>query len=225
MKLSSNIQIRPRHAGVSGFTLVEMVITVGIFLSIFTGAMIAIQIYGLRVYTLAATKLIATAGGRKTLNQIRDQIREANIVNVGNCSSSGASSFALISLTSVQQGNALQIFPTTNLNSYAIYYLNTNNAPTNVLDMAVASVTSGITNFGAPTVLASYITNTAIFDAEDYQGNIATNTSSLDNRWIIKVTMQFSQWEYPVGYVGGVGFNAYDYYQLRTRVFRRAFDN
>ena len=36
--------------------------------------------------------------------------------------------------------------------------------------------------------------------------------------------MQFSQWEYPIAFVGGVGLNAYDYYQLRTRVFRRAWN-
>jgi hypothetical protein len=38
------------------------------------------------------------------------------------------------------------------------------------------------------------------------------------------VTLQFSQWEYPIALVGGSGFNAYDYYQLRTRVFRRAWN-
>jgi type II secretory pathway pseudopilin PulG len=224
MKLWPNIQVRSRHTKFCGFTLVEMMMAVGVFLFIFIGTMVAIQIFGLRVYSLAATKLTATEGGRETLNQLRDQIREAKTVYVGNCSSVGASSFTLIPLTSAQQGNALQIFPTTNLNSYAIYYLNTNDVPTNVLDMAMASITNSSTNFGTPTVLASYITNQMIFDAEDYMGNIATNTSSLDNRLVIKVTMQFSQWEYPIGYVGVGGFNAYDYYQLRTRVFRRAFD-
>jgi type II secretory pathway pseudopilin PulG len=221
MKPFNNIRKRSRGKGVWGFTLVEMMITVGIFLFIFIGVMVAIQIFGLRVYTLAATKLVATQGSLKALNQLRDQIREAKTVNVGNCSA-GASSFADIPLTSAQQGNALQISPTTNLSSYVIYYLNTNNAPTNQLDMVLT--TNNGTNFGTTTVLASYITNQIIFDAEDYRGNIATNTDSLDNRWVIKVTLQFSQWEYPIANVGGTGFNAYDYYQLRTRVFRRAWN-
>jgi hypothetical protein len=33
--------------------------------------------------------------------------------------------------------------------------------------------------------------------------------------------MQFYQWEYPIGCVGGTGINAYDYYCLNTRIFRR----
>jgi type II secretory pathway pseudopilin PulG len=221
MKLFLNIKNQSRRTS-GGFTLVEMIMTVGIFLFIFTGVIVGMQIYGLRVYTMAATKLMATEGARKALNQVRDQIREAKTVNVGNCSSAGASSFTLISLTSPQQGNALQIFPTTNLNSYTVYFLNTNTPPTNFLDMA-STVNKG-TNFSTPKVLASYITNMLVFDAEDYTGKIATNEASLDNRLVIKVTLQFSQWEYPIAFVGGKSFNAYDYYQLRTRIFRRAFN-
>ena len=86
MKLFENIRNRARRRAVRGFTLAEMVITVGVFLFIFTGVMVAVQIFGLRIYTLAATKLVATAGGRKALNQIRDQIREGKMVYVGNCS-------------------------------------------------------------------------------------------------------------------------------------------
>ena len=74
MKLFKNIQNRARRRNVRGFTLVEMVITVGVFLFIFVGVMVAVQIFGLRIYTLAATKLVATAGGRQALNQIRDQL-------------------------------------------------------------------------------------------------------------------------------------------------------
>jgi hypothetical protein len=36
--------------------------------------------------------------------------------------------------------------------------------------------------------------------------------------------MQFSQWEYPIAFVGGHDFNAFDFYQLRTKVFRRAWN-
>ena len=106
MKLFKNIQNRARRGNIRGFTLAEMVITVGVFLFIFTGVMVAVQVFGLRIYTLAATKLSATAGGREALNQIRDQIREGRTVNVGSCSSAVNSSFHLITNAS-QQGNAL----------------------------------------------------------------------------------------------------------------------
>jgi len=219
MKLFENIRNRARRRAVRGFTLAEMVITVGVFLFIFTGVMVAVQIFGLRIYTLAATKLVATAGGRKALNQIRDQIREGKMVSVGNCSSPSYSSFALIGTTNSQQGNALIIYPTTNTAWYSIYYLDTSTTTNRLIQFNVSNSVTTYTN-----TLAKYLTNNLVFDARDWQNNIVTNDQSLDNRLLIEVTMQFSQWEYPIAYVGTNGLNAYDYYQLRTRVFRRAWN-
>ena len=227
MKLFKNIQNRPRWRSVRGFTLAELVITAGVFLFIFTGVMIAVQIFGLRVNTLAATKLVATAGGRKALNQIRDQIREGKMVYVGNCSAPKCSSFQLITNTQPQQGNALIIYPTTNGNYYSIYYLDTSTGTNclvqfNATNTAAPAGTNWVTTY--TNTLAKYITNNIVFDARSWQNIIVSNYAVLDNRVLIDVTMQFSQWEYPIAFVGGVGLNAYDYYQLRTRVFRRAWN-
>src|SRR5271154_5856034 len=90
MKLFPNIQARSRRQNFSAFTLVEVMMSVGIYLFIFIGVMVAIQLFGLRVYTLAATKLSATAGARKALNQIRDDIREAKTLQVGNLQTAGS---------------------------------------------------------------------------------------------------------------------------------------
>ena len=220
MKLFKNIQNRARRRNVRGFTLVEMVITVGVFLFIFTGVMVAVQIFGLRIYTLAATKLVATAGGRQALNQIRDQIRECKMVYVGNCSSPSYSSFALIGTTNSQQGNALIIYPTTNTTWYSIYYLDTRTTTNCLIQFNVSNSVTTYTK-----TLAKYVTNQIVFDMEDWQTHIVTNEQSLDNRLLVMVKMQFSQWEYPIAKVGPTnGWNAYDYYQLRTRVFRRAWN-
>ena len=71
--------------------------------------------------------------------------------------------------------------------------------------------------------LAGYITNSVIFRAEDFLGNAVTN--SLQNNQVYSLTLQFYQWEYPVGYSGsGHPLNQYNYYQLRTRVCRRALN-
>jgi type II secretory pathway pseudopilin PulG len=217
MKLFKHIQNRPQRSGVHGFTLVEMVITVGIFLFIFTGVWIAVQVFGLRIYTLAATKLVATSGGRQALNQIRDQIREGKMVYVGTCSSAIGSSFQ--QLTNVaQQGNALIVYPTTNTTAYSVFYLDTSTTTNNLVQF---NVSNNVTTYTK--TLASYITNQIVFDARNWNNNIVTNEQSLDNRLLIEMTMQFSQWEYPIATVGG-GVNAYDFYQLRTRVFRRAWN-
>ncbi|MGB8369614.1 MAG: PilW family protein [Limisphaerales bacterium] len=219
MNLFKNIQNRARRRNVRGFTLVEMVVTVWVFLFVFTGVMVAVQIFGLRIYTVAATKLVATTGGRQALNQIRDQIREGKMVYVGNCSAPLYSSFTLIGTTNSQQGNALIIYPTTNTGWCSIYYLDTSTTTNRLLQFNVSNNVTTYTN-----TLAKYLTNQIVFDARDWKNTILTNDQSLDNRLLIEVTMQFSQWEYPIAFVGGVGLNAYDYYQLRTRVFRREWN-
>jgi type II secretory pathway pseudopilin PulG len=221
MKLFPNINARPRRSAVSAFTLLEMMISVGIYLSLFIGVMVAVQLFGLRVYTLAATKLTATAEGRKAMNQMRDDIRQAKTLQVGN--TTGAASlgnlvFTASPSTNLAQGTALQVFSTTNALPYTIYYLDTS-TPTNYLKAYMVDA-----NNAATTVkLAGYLTNSIIFRAEDFQGNPVTN--NLANNQVYSLTLQFYQWEYPIAFVGtNHGLNEYNYYQLRTKVCRRALD-
>jgi len=211
--------LKRSSTGSPGFTLVEMVMVVGIFLFTFVGVMVGVQLFGLRIYTLEATKLVATQGARIALSDMRDQIREAKTCYVGNCSSTGTSSFSLLNVTNIQQGNALIVYPTTATNAYVVYYLDTSGSINMLRQFNVTNSSVSYTN-----ILAEYITNQIVFDAENYQGNIATNYTALDNREVIHVTLQFSEWEYPIAFVGGHDFNAFDFYQLRTRVFRRAWN-
>lgn len=201
-----------RRKAVAAFTLVEVVIALAIFIVII-GGMIAVQIFGLRVYTLASTKLIATTDGRETLNAMRDQIRAAQQVYVGTFSNS---TFTQVPTGSLQIGNALQLFTTTNTAStnFIVFY---QDPSTNEV------VCFSNANPANKWVVAQYMTNYYCFDAEDYRSwmyptNILTNYM---NNPVIGVTMSFSQWEYPIGYIGGNAVNAYDYYYLRTHVTRR----
>ena len=107
MKILPFHQIDSRRTGASAFTLAEMLIAMAIFTMVIA-AMIATQLFGLRVYTLAATKLSATAGCRKALNLIRDQVREAKEIDIGNCNVMGPASFTNLGLSAVQIGNASQ---------------------------------------------------------------------------------------------------------------------
>jgi len=218
MKLFKNIPNRAHWRNVCGFTVVEMVTVAAIF-AFLVGAMVCLQIFALRIYTLAATKLTATAGGREALNQIRDQIREGKMVCVGNCSNLSSASFHVIT-NAPQQGNALRVYPTTNMTWYTIYYLDTSTPTNRLIQFNVTN--NNVVNY--INTLATYVTNRDVFDARNWQNAIVTNEQSLDNRSLIEVKMQFSQWEYPVAYAGTNGLNAYDYYQLRTRVFRRAWN-
>ena len=205
-----------------GFTLVEMMITTYVYAVVFLGVMIAIQVFALRIYTLAATKLAATDGSRKALNAVRDQIREAKTLDIGNCSST-ADSFVSVSTNSVQIGNSLRIFPSLDQNNYTIFYLDST-ATTNCNLKEVTVMTNGASFITNVAVVASYITNQDIFTAENCQGQVLTNDNVTDNRIVIYMELQFYKWEYPIAWVGGKGLNAYDYYQLRTRITRRASD-
>jgi prepilin-type N-terminal cleavage/methylation domain-containing protein len=209
MKLSPDISMkaRSRQIAKAGFTLGEMMIAVAVF-SLVIAAMVSVQIFGLRVYTLAATKLTATQGGRETMNLIRDQIRSSQQVYVGSFTNS---IFTQVPNGSNQIGNALQITTSTNSsfgNNYVVYYQN--------------SISNSLFSYNpvGPVVndLADYVTNNLCFQAEDYQQNILTN---YQNNPVIRITLQFYQWEYPVGFVGSNAVNAYDYYYLRSRVARR----
>jgi Tfp pilus assembly protein PilW len=218
MKLFSNIQPRSPRKNISAFTLVETMISLGVYLVVFIGVMVAIQVFALRIYTLAATKLSATEYGRKALDQIRDDIRQGTMLQVGNVPASGNPTlFAAITNNSAAQGNALQIYSTTNQGvPYSIYYLDQSIPGTNYLKQ----YTKSASNVAKTNILVGYITNTIVFDAEDFQGNIVTNNPK--NNQVYHMTLQFYQWEYPIGFIGGKGFNAYDFYQLRTKVCRRA---
>ena len=207
MKLVADSPSNSRECTAGGFTMVEIMVTSAVFLMVVM-AMVAVQIYGLRVYTLAATKLTATTGGREALNEIRDKIRGGNTVYVGTYSNS---TFTVIPVGQQQIGNALQIYTATNGSAAnaLVFYMDA--AHTNMSELYNGTVS----------VLAPYMTNYYCFQAEDYEGNIFTN---YQNNPVLHLTMQFYQWEYPVGYIGSAAINAYDYYTLNTRICRRAKD-
>jgi Tfp pilus assembly protein PilW len=231
MKNLSLSRMNSRRTGAAAFTLAEMLIAMAVF-SMVIGAMVATQIFGLRVYTLAATKLSATAGCRKALNVIRDQVREAKTLNVGICSSTPGS-FNSLGLTNVQVGNALMVYPGTNQLVYSVFYLDTTTTTNcRLLQYTVASNAANTSLVVSTNVLAGYITNQDIFTAQDWAGTTLTNENQVDNildaipnRLVILMKLQFYQWEYPIAQVGpSNGWNAYDYYQLRTKITRRSWN-
>jgi len=143
------------------------------------------------------------------LNLIRDQVRSSQQVYVGIYTNS---TFSQITNGQPQQGNALQLTWSTNSsygNANVVYYQ----------DPATTNLWSVSNNVS--TVVANYVTNYYCFQAVDYTGtNVLTN---YQNNPVIFVTLQFSQWEYPIGYIGNStnGLNAYDYYVLRSQIARR----
>lgn len=203
------MNLSPRRQN-TAFTLMEMMIATGIFIGIFVGVLLGLQLFGLKVYTLAATKLSATDDARKSLNVMREQIRESKLVYVGNYSSG---TFNRIANGSPQTGDALQMFfADTNDNpgtNPTVYYQQTSGT-TN----AIYCVSNNVV-----TQMANYVTNNYAFTAEDYQDNVL---SDYNNNPVIVVVMDFYEWQYPIGFIGTNGLNAYNHYRLQTRISRRA---
>jgi hypothetical protein len=179
-----------------GFTLSEFSVSMAIFFFV-TAGLLTTFIFGLKMNELTQAKLGASAGGRKALAYLVDEIRSARRVRVG---VGNANAFTEAGLAEAQQGNALQIHATTNLNEWVRYYHDP-------VDEAVMRVTDSALT---PVAIVKNITNAIPFRAEDFLGNVQTNTQ---NNRVMSVDLIFSQVPFAPEYA--------DYYRLRFKVTRR----
>ncbi len=221
----------PRRA-VHAFSLIELMVAIGVFSLVVLGT-VATQIYAMRVYTLAATKLSASEEARATMNDVRDQVRGSRLVYVGNYEYSSnfpPMDFRAMTNGDYQQGNALMIYPTTSTNSFTLVFLapgrsnnftafSANGAPLGTNSLLEMIYTNG--GLVVSNDIADFITNQIVFDAENFEGTTLTNNQ---NNYLIHMTLNFSQWEYPIAFIGSNAYNAYDYYQLNTVMTRRDTD-
>jgi len=201
MKLSAPIPTR-RQA----FTVPEILTAMAVF-TVLIAATVSSQIFGLRMSTISEAKLQSSDSARTALNHVRDEIRSATFLFVGN---GDAGSFKLLTNNAPRVGNALRIYPTADTNNYVCYYLDLSN------DSLMRAVTIG-KQLGDAEIVSRNITNRFIFQAEDFQGNVLTNNS---NHRIIRMNLDFYKLEYSSA-SGGKG-NVYDFYRMQTRFTRRA---
>jgi hypothetical protein len=189
----------------SAFTLAEIMTAMGLFSLVVIGVVYA-QLFGMRMFNITSTRLSAGDSGRKVLNRVRDDVRSGKVLYVGN---GDGTHFTNITLNNLRQGNALQIHPTTDTNVFIRYYLDT----TGQRLMRVAS------GGDQAQLVAPYLTNRIAFIAEDYAGHTLTNDQ---NNRVIRMELDFYQWEFPVARVGVGAY--YDYYHLQTRMTRRTIE-
>jgi len=206
MNLPDNTLRAGKTASKAAFTFIELMVTLAIF-TLLVVAGVYSHILGLKMNSFTQAKLTATHNARAALNMIRDDIRSAKLLYVGN---GGPTNFASIADNLPQQGNAVQVHPTGVTNVFIRYYVDLGN-PTN---RTLNRVVSGLTNIQ---VLASFITNQVPFHVEDFAGNTLTNNQ---NNRVICLNFEFYQFEFAVLQAGKRDF--YDYYRLQTKVARRA---
>lgn len=208
MTLDSTFVLHPGFRaghGARAFTLPEIMIVMALSTLLFL-SLVTCQLFGMRMERVSETKLAATAGGRKALNQVRNEVLSGKMLLIGQ---GNDTSFTGVAGNAPQIGTALQIYPTTNTSTFIRYYLDTN-------DASLKRLTS---LNPAPQTLASFITNSLVFEAEDFRGNVLTNNQ--DNR-VIRILLEFYRWEYPIATVGQSGM--YDYYKIQTRITRRMIE-
>ncbi len=165
-----------RRGRTPGFTLPEMLVSFTLFVLLVGGVVVA-NLFGFRWYQITQTKLLAADSARKSIGHMADEIRTCNSLYVGNVSNL---SFTGCTNGQLQQGNSLMVYQSTNTSNYIMYFFSTSDGTFRRF-ASVANTT---------TILASSVTNSAaIFQMQDYLGNVQTN--SFVNNNLIHCSLQY----------------------------------
>ncbi len=181
-------KILKSHRRARGLTLIEMMITMGIF-TFCLAAMVSAYIFGLRQDKLVQSKLGASDESRRSFQRVAYDIRSANSHAVGNYSSG---SFATILNGNTQVGNAVRIFLSAASTNNIIYYFNTNG-------LSGTWTLQRIHSGDAATVIATNLQNNCTFSVEDYTG---AGQTTMQDKDVIHFTLDFCQFQYPLTHVG-----------------------
>lgn len=185
------------------FTFTEMMVSLAILLVVSTG-IISSHYFGLRMYEITRTRLGASDATRNGFNQLTEEIRTAKAIQIGQGT---LTTFAESGVNTLQQGNAVQIYPTADKAIFIRYFRDDK-------DQNVKRVTD---NSADISVLAQSVSNAVVFTCEDFSGRVLTNRQS---SFAVGIRFQFCalpDTQAPVG-----PGNYYDSYQWQTRITRRA---
>ena len=204
----------PSAAGrTRGFTLVELMFSLSIF-SLVALALVTAHLMGLRENQLIESKCGASDSSRRALSKLPEDIHSAKMWLIGNVSAP-FTNFTAISDNTAQNGNALQLFQTTNASAFILYYFDLTDAANNNGRLCRLS-SANPTPVCLASNLVNWLTNGYSFVAEDYTGTVATNEGcSRAYKGMIHVKLQFAQFQYPLTPVGTNGL--YDYYKMEFK--------
>ncbi len=192
--------------GECGMTLAELMVSLGLFVVAIVGFLF-VHISGLGMNEMVRAKLGASDEARRALSQLVADIRSAGVIRVG---SGNLDDFTPIPAGQRQEGNAIQVYPVKGDTSHFIRYF---------WDAEDGRLKRTQDGSSATLVLGHSITNDLIFRSESLDGTVLTN--NVNNR-VIGLTMQFYQLINPTIMIGQGG--AFDYYQLHTKITRRALE-
>ncbi|MGC3960324.1 MAG: prepilin-type N-terminal cleavage/methylation domain-containing protein [Verrucomicrobiota bacterium] len=190
-----------RRRGALGMTLPEVMVTSVIFGLALAGFM-GLHIFSMRYDMTVKMKLLASNDARNTLSKVAADIRTAGRVRIG---TGDATNFAEVPFGQRQEGNALEVYPDKEAtNKFIRYFCDTDD-----------DILKRYTSDGTEIIMARSVTNQLVFTSEDSFGQVLSN--NFNNR-VIGLNLQFVR-----NQGSGNGF-IYDYYQVRTKVTRRALE-
>ena len=183
-------------------TTTEMIITLAIFCVVMLGA-IQLHLFGLRQDELVESKLGASDQARMSFAWMVEEIQGAKMWEIGEGSESG---FTRVPNGTLQEGSALQLYPTASTNTYIRYFFDA--------DAKALRVMGHNENGPIPSrVVARNLTNSVFFSVEDHLGNVKRD---LSYKSVVHARFEFFQFEFPTTQIGeGL---LYDYYKLEFKV-------
>jgi hypothetical protein len=212
MKLSLSLNLPgATRKPVTGATLIEMMFSITILVVVVI-AMMSAHLMGLRQNQLVESKGGASDTSRRVLNQLPVDIRSSKTWYIGNLS---GTNFSLISGGSGQRGTALKLFDTAIETTYVLYYFDLSDS-NNSNGKLMRTISTNWNPVCLASNLVDWLGGGYQFVAEDYTGNVATNTgNSKAYKNVIHTKLQFCQFQYPLTPVGTNGL--YDFYKLEFK--------
>lgn len=196
--------LRQSKAARQAFTVPEIMISVSLFLLVIIG-FVSANLFGSRLLQVSQIRLASTDDIPRLNRWLLNDLRSGKLVCVGQ---GGSNSFQEAASNTLQQGNAVQIYPSTNTAAFIRYYLDTNDCQLKRLgdDQSL-------------TVLTGTITNTVVFTAQTATGVILSNKQS---SVVIGVQLVYSSLTNS-GIQLGSG-NYYNNYALQFKVASRTLE-
>jgi hypothetical protein len=202
--------------GTQAMTLAEMMVSITIFM-LLMGGFISVNLFGMRQDQLVNSALGANDQSRENFNLMMDEIRACKNIQIGH---GDYTSFSALT-NGNQQGESLQIIPSTNLGMFIYYWFDTNNYVLWRAGITNSLVTSNIVAQYLTNQTSIWLTNSMTFRAMDYTGttNLTVDPTNYNYNYVVSVLLQFAQYQYPLTMVGSNYL--YDYYQLTYSATRR----
>lgn len=211
-----NYQPFGKTRGTQAMTLAEMMVSLTLFM-LLMGGFISVNLFGMRQDQLVNSALGANDQSRQNFNLMMDEIRSCKNVQIGH---GDYSSFVALT-NGNQQGESLQIIPSTNLTMFIYYWFDTNACVLWRAGITNGIVTSNTVAQYLTNQTSIWLTNSMTFRAMDYTGttNLTVDPTNYNYNYVVNVLLQFAQYQYPLTLVGSNYL--YNYYQLTYSATRR----